>query len=223
MFDAFILLLPNAVGILLSPLAVVTVILILLSPRARTNGPVFLAGWALGLTLIGGLSLLVADEQPAGEQGGQPFWALVLRLAVAAGLFALAYRSFEKRPRQGRPPRLPGWMSAVDSFSTTRALSVAAAAGAVKPKNLLLTAAAMIDLALARLPAGQATLVFAAFVAVGSLGIAVPVVYAMVGGERARRTLAAWGTWLQGHNAVIVAGVLALLGLKVLLEAMTGL
>ena len=222
MLETLVLLLPNAVGILLSPLAVVAVVLLLLSPRASGNGLAFLAGWALGLTLVGALTLLVIEE-PAGSAGRQPLWALALRLAIAAGLLYLAYRSFAKRPRRGETPRLPGWMSAIDSFSTTRSFSVAAAAAAVKPKNLLLTAAAMIDLALAGLPAGQSALVFAVFVALSSLGIAVPVVYALSGGERAQRSLTAWRAWLQAHNAVIVAVVLALLGVKVLLEALAGL
>lgn len=36
--------LPLAIGIAISPLAIVAVILILTTPRARTNGPAFLGG-----------------------------------------------------------------------------------------------------------------------------------------------------------------------------------
>lgn len=223
MFETLLQMLPNAIGILLSPLAIVAVILILLSPRARANGPAFLAGWALGLTLVGALAMVLAEERETDAADGQPLWAFLLRIALAAGLLYLAYRAFGKRPRRGETPRLPGWMAAVDSFSGIRSFSVAAAAAALKPKNLLLTVAAMVDLALSDLATGRSALVFLVFVAVSSLGIAAPVVYALVGGETAQRTLTAWRTRLQAHNAVIVAAVLGVLGAKVLLEAMLGL
>ena len=42
-------LLPSAVGVALSPVPIVAVILMLGTPRARTNGPMFAVGWVAGL------------------------------------------------------------------------------------------------------------------------------------------------------------------------------
>jgi hypothetical protein len=41
-----------AVGVMLSPLPIVGVILMLLSPRAKINGPAFVAGWIGGLVIV---------------------------------------------------------------------------------------------------------------------------------------------------------------------------
>ena len=47
--------LPLAIGIAISPLPIIAVILMLTTPKARTNGPAFLAGWLLGLVVVAGV------------------------------------------------------------------------------------------------------------------------------------------------------------------------
>ena len=43
--------LPLAVGVALSPIPIIAIILMLGTPRARSNGPAFALGWLVGLTL----------------------------------------------------------------------------------------------------------------------------------------------------------------------------
>jgi hypothetical protein len=45
--------LPLALGVAISPVPIIAVILMLLSPRARTSGPAFLAGWVVRLAIAG--------------------------------------------------------------------------------------------------------------------------------------------------------------------------
>ena len=223
MAESLAAILPIAVGIILSPLPVVAVILMLFSPRARSNGLAFLAGWAAGLAAVGALTLLLASTQGV-EQGGTPArWTLALKLLLGAGLLFLAYRAFEKRPREGEEPSLPAWMRAVDSFTAPRALGLAALLSGVNPKNLLLTVSAMTGVALAGLPTGQSIVLLVVFVLVSSLGVAVPVAYALLGGESARATLDGWKAWLVAHNSVVMAVVLLVLGVKIFFEALAGL
>jgi Sap, sulfolipid-1-addressing protein len=44
-----------AVGIAISPIPIIAVVLMLTTPRARANGPAFLAGWLLGLGIVGAM------------------------------------------------------------------------------------------------------------------------------------------------------------------------
>ena len=53
-------LLPSAVGVALSPIPIIAVILILATPKARSNGPAFALGWVLGLIVVSVIVLLVA-------------------------------------------------------------------------------------------------------------------------------------------------------------------
>ena len=48
--DAIGGLLPSAVGVALSPIPIIAVILMLDTPKARSNGPAFALGWVFGLT-----------------------------------------------------------------------------------------------------------------------------------------------------------------------------
>ena len=53
--------LPLAIGIAISPLPIIAIILMLTTPKARTNGLAFLGGWVLGLAVVGVIVLVVAD------------------------------------------------------------------------------------------------------------------------------------------------------------------
>jgi hypothetical protein len=52
--------LPLAVGVALSPVPIIAVVLMLTTPRARTNGPAFVLGWLLGLGVVGAVVLALA-------------------------------------------------------------------------------------------------------------------------------------------------------------------
>ncbi len=53
--------LPLAIGIAISPLPIIAVILILTTPKGRSNGLAFLGGWLLGLAAVGVIVLVVTD------------------------------------------------------------------------------------------------------------------------------------------------------------------
>lgn len=202
-------------GIVLVPLPVAAVILLLFSPRATANGLAFLAGWVLGLATVGGLTLLIADGGDVAKGGGPARSASAVKLLLGVGLVFLAYRAFGKRPRAGEQPSPPGWMTALASYAPAKSFGLGALLAGANPKNLLLVVGAMTGVAMLGLPAGQAATVLAVFVVVCSLGVAVPVAYALLGGQRAQDTVASWETWLVANNAVVVAVVLLVLGVWV--------
>ena len=55
------------VGVALSPVPIIAVVLMLATPRGRVNGPVFLAGWVVGLAFVGAVVLLAASGGGASE------------------------------------------------------------------------------------------------------------------------------------------------------------
>src|SRR5205823_5482556 len=52
-------LLPSAVAVAISPIPIVAIILMLGTPKARSNGPAFAAGWIIGLTAVSVIVLAV--------------------------------------------------------------------------------------------------------------------------------------------------------------------
>jgi hypothetical protein len=52
--------LPLAVGVGLSPIPIIAVVVMLGTPRARANGPAFMVGWLVGLSLVGLVVFLIS-------------------------------------------------------------------------------------------------------------------------------------------------------------------
>ena len=63
--------LPYGVGVALSPVPIIAVVLMLATPRGRANGPAFIAGWFVGIAVVGAI-VLVASGGSASKAGPQP-------------------------------------------------------------------------------------------------------------------------------------------------------
>jgi threonine/homoserine/homoserine lactone efflux protein len=134
--------LPLAVGVALSPVPIIAIILMLGTPRARSNGPAFALGWLVGLTIAGGVMLVIASGSAQEDGGGPATWVSVLKLVIGVLFLLLAARTWHGRPRAGQEAAMPRWMRAIDRFTAVRSLVFGVLLSAVNPKNLALTIAA---------------------------------------------------------------------------------
>jgi hypothetical protein len=216
--------LPLAIGIAISPLAIVAVILILTTPQARTNGPAFLGGWLLALAVVGGVTLIVTDAAASADTTGPRTIVAVLKIVLGVVLLVLAWRGFRSRPGPGEDVPLPKWMAALDRFTPARSLSMGALFGGFKPKNLILAAAAAAGIAEAGLGGAQQVMVLLLLILVASIAIIAPVaVYFLLGGERAARVLGGWKAWLQANNSAVMIVLFVVFGVVLLGNGMSGL
>lgn len=114
-----------------SPIPIVGVVMMLATPRARSDGPAFLVGWVGGLAVVGTVVLLVASGAEAAESGQPANWVNVLKLVLGAGLLLLAVKQWRGRPRAGTEAALPARMSAVDHFTAARSAALGVALAAI--------------------------------------------------------------------------------------------
>jgi hypothetical protein len=63
-----------AIGIAISPIPIIAIVLMLTTPRARANGPAFVAGWLIGLGMVGAIVLLIAGPASASQSGAPAAW-----------------------------------------------------------------------------------------------------------------------------------------------------
>ena len=216
--------LPLAIGIAISPLAIVAVILILTTPQARTNGPAFLGGWLLALAVVGGIALVVTDAAESADTSGPRTIVAVLKLALGVTLLVLAWRGFRSRPQPGEDAPLPKWMAALDRFTPGRSLAGGALFGGGKPKNLIRAAAAAAGIAGAGLGGAQQVVVLLLLILVASIAIIAPVaVYFLLGDERSARVLDGWKTWLQANNSAVMIVLFVVFGVVLLGKGIAGL
>src|SRR4029079_7268469 len=79
--DAIGQVLAFAVVVSLSPIPIIAVVLMLGTPRARVNGPAFLLGWVLGLSIVGTIALVVIGSVGATDDAAPATWVSVLKIA----------------------------------------------------------------------------------------------------------------------------------------------
>ena len=222
MADSFGQILPLAIGVAISPVPIIGVIVMLATPRARSNGPGFLLGWVLGLALVGTFVLVVSGGAGA-DAGDQPAdWTNVLKLVLGLLLLVFAFRQWHGRPREGEEATMPGWMQSVDRFTTGRSVALGVALSAVNPKNFILTAGAAAVIAETGYSATSQAVALIAFVVIASLGVGIPVAIYFFMGDRSERILGDLKSWMTAHNAAIMTVLLLVIGAKLIGDAISG-
>jgi hypothetical protein len=212
-----------AVGVALSPVAIIAVILMLLTPRARTNGPAFIVGWLAGLAVVGAVVLLVAGPTNANDNGEPATWVDILKIVLGAFVLRIALRQWRGRPHAGEEAATPKWMGAIDAFTPVKAVGAGAVLAGANPKNLVLAVAAAAGIAQTGIPGGQQAGAYAVFAVVGTIGVAVPVVIYVALGDRSGPVLDRLKLWLAAHNAVIMAVLCLVIGAKLIGDGIAGL
>jgi hypothetical protein len=214
--------LPMAVVVGLSPIPIIAVVLVLVTPRARVNGPAFLVGWLAGLTLVGVVVFVVANRLGANEGGEPATWVDVLKLVLGLLLLLVGLKQWRGRPRDGEEAAAPAWMDSVERFTPAKSAGAGVVLSAANPKNLVLAVAAAAEIAQLGVSTGDEAVAYAVFVLVGTIGVAVPVAMTFALGERAGPPLAALKTWMGRNNAVIMAVLCLVIGAKVIGDAISG-
>jgi threonine/homoserine/homoserine lactone efflux protein len=214
--------LPMAVGAAISPFPIIAVVLMLVTPRGRVNGLAFVLGWLAGLVVVGALVLTLASGAGASDDGQPATWVDLLKLALGALCLFEAVRQFRERPRGGEAPPPPKWMRSLDHVTPVRAAGLGVALSALNPKNLLLTVAGAAAIAQTGIDAAEQAIAYAVFVLVASAGVALPLCAALVMGDRSREPLTELREWLGRNNAVIMSVLLALIGAKLVGDAISG-
>ena len=167
--------LPLAIGVALSPVPIIAVVLMLGTPKASSNGPAFVLGWIVGLSLVGAIILLVSSGADASDEGAPADWVGWLKLVLGILLLAVAMRTWHRRPRGSEQAELPKWMQSIDRFTPGRATAIGVALSAINPKNLLLTVGAAAAIAQTGIGSGDQAVALAVFVVIATLGPGLPV------------------------------------------------
>ena len=214
--------LPTAVGVAISPLPIVAVVLMLVTPRGRVNGPAFLIGWWAGLAAVGVLVLAVSSGAGASSDGAPATWVSWVQLILGVLLLLVAARQWRSRPAGDEQPAPPKWMGALDGITPLKAVGAGVALSALNPKNLLLAVAGAVAIAGAGISTAQEAVSWLVFIVIASIGVAAPVVIDLVMGDRSRELLDRLKTWMAHENAVIMAVLLLVIAVKLIGDAISG-
>ena len=208
--------LPLAVGIAISPIPIVAVILMLLSPHAKGTSVGFMIGWLAGI-LVAIVVFTLLSSVISQRSGGGSSSSGVIKIIFGVLLLFLAFRQWRERPAKGEQTAMPKWMSAIDSMTAARALGLGFLLAAVNPKNLLMAASAGLIVGGAGLGFGQGlALVITIFVLLAACTVIIPVIGYLIASARLAGPLDRLRCWLVENNSTIMAALLLVIGVAVI-------
>jgi threonine/homoserine/homoserine lactone efflux protein len=216
-------LLPFAVGVAISPTPIVAMILMLITPKARMNGFVFVLGWIVGIVVAGAVFLALASPTGASDEGAPARWTYWLKLVLGLLLLLGAVKEWRARPAPGVDAAMPKWMGMLDGMSTAKAGGLAFVLSALNPKNLIFIIGGAAVVAQAGLSTGDQVVAWIVFTLIATIGVAAPLVIYLAMGSRAASILDGLKTWMAQNNTAVMAVLCLIIGVKLVGDAISGL
>jgi threonine/homoserine/homoserine lactone efflux protein len=210
--------LPYSLGIVLSPVPIGASVVFLSCRDGLAKGASFALGWIAGLATTALVLALVVGS--ADLSTSDQLWIAVPELVLGVGFLAVSaaiWLGF------GRHRSTPPWLDAVEGFTRTRSAGVGVVISAGNPKVAALTLGAV--LALAQVDAGVSETVWTLvlFVAIGAIGVLIPVGFARAAPDRTNAVLARVRPWLERHDAAVLILLGLVVGVVFVVDGLRGL
>src|SRR5262245_12752237 len=216
-------LLPFAVGVAVSPMPVIAMILMLITPKARVNGVVFVLGWIVGICVAGAVFLALASPTGASDDGEPAEWTYWLKLVLGVLLLLVAVKEWRARPAPGVEVPMPKWMGMLDGITAPKAGALAFVLSALNPKNLIFIVGGAAVVRQAGPSPGDQVVAWAVFALIATIGVAAPLVIYFAMGERAASILDGLKSWMAQNNTAVMAVLCLIIGVKLVGDAITGI
>ena len=182
----------------------------------------FAATWVVSLALVSTLVLLLADGADASAHGAPATWVSIVKIVVGVLLLLFGVRRWRGRVRGEAETEAPGWMRKLDDVTIVESAGLSVLF-VVKPKNLLLTIGAGVAVAQVGVSAAAQAVGAAAFVALGTAGLAIPLAIHLLMPTRGRELLIRLRDWMVSENATIIAVLSLVIAAKLLGDALISL
>jgi hypothetical protein len=174
-----------------------------LSLHPSVHAGAFVLGWAGGLVAASVVVLALVGLAGIGAPSPAP-WVGPLRILIGVVLLLLGIGRWSATRRSGLESGQASWLGGIEQRSIERTFAMGAVQAGVNPRNLLLVVAAILVIGEARLGAIELVVALATLVALGSLGVALPLVRGRAG-LAARARLEADRARLVDDNGTIQA------------------
>lgn len=213
--------LPLAVAVALSSVPIMATILILLSPNKGRSSLTFLIGWVLGLTVTVVVFILLAYVIPSSKSRGPEYAIGIIMIVIGLALIAFAivlWRRGSGSPSSG----IPKWLSAVGSLGPWSAFGLALVLN-VRPKAILLSAAAGLSVRGDELTGAEAAIVVCVYVVISASTVVVPIIASLVQPDKTERRLVRTREWIAANNRTVSVLILILIGVVIVANGLTRL
>jgi len=210
MLNAFSLSLPIALGVAASPMTILALMILLMTPRALPNAYSFLLGWFIGLFLVGGL-VLMSPGLNEYTSGPTPVSGWI-RIGLGSLFFLISIIISKNLPKKGQVTAPPRWMEKVDTYGPFQAMNVGLFLSILNLKNAAMVASGAVVIAAGGLSSVQEVILLLIFCFIASMGVLFPVAIYLLFRNVVEAVFAKMKVWLQRYSTLILMIVLIVFG-----------
>jgi hypothetical protein len=219
MGQALLQVLPLALAAALSSVPISATIFILLSKSRTRSGLAFLAGTVLGTFATVTLTAVAGQALP-GRPGQHEALVGKLEVVIGIAMVLLGVVTLLRRNRVGGGDR-PDWLDGLGTLGTLPVFGIGLALN-LRPKALLLAAAAGLAISGARLRSEENLVLLGIYTAIASCTVVLPIVATILFPRRMEPRLVAAKDWIAAHSTAVGATTLILIGAFVAGVGLTG-
>ncbi len=203
-------LIPIGVAAAVSSVPIMATILILLSDNRNRSAFPFLVGWVLGAIILVSVGTIAANSipQPRPRQSDTTVGVLEILLGAALVVFSLRTMFSAGASVGGSASR---WAKAVGALGAAKSLGLGLALN-IRPKGLILSAAASLALRSAKLDVEETAVLVVVYSAIATSTVTIPIVATLVSPHRMEPRLINGRDWLDEHGYIVTATVMLLIG-----------
>lgn len=218
MLEALGTLIAIAVAMAISTIPFLATVVLLLSPRRARRAIPYLLGYVVGIFLVVAAFTFGLAALPGHIKVGPSFG--VIEIVVGLALMVLAVIQWRRQRR--REPSPGAWFDRLERVGPIPALGVGLALN-LRPKALLLGAAAGIAISRERLDVGEALVCIVVFTLLGSITVSAPVVMSLVMPKRTSVWLRSARGFIVRNSSLLTLVVLLMVGVFIVGDGITRL
>ena len=181
------------------PLPLSAFLVVLPSKRGVRKGAAFVFGWLVSLAIVVTATVLATGNNPPQPNTAPSLASLAVRIALGAGLVAIAIRDRRRMGKPKKPKKPPKWQAHVDNMSPWFALVLAPT---LQPWALIGAGAATV--VEAKLSSWESFLALAGFCLLASVSYLAMEIYAGVRPDKSQVLLARFRTWIGTHTQPVI-------------------
>ena len=195
-------------AVTLDPLPLSAFLVVLPSKRGVRKGAAFVFGWLVSLAIVVTVTVLATGNHPPERNTAPSLASLAVRIALGAGLVAIAIRDRRRMGRPKKPKKPPKWQAHVDNMSPWFALVLAPA---LQPWALIGAGAATV--VEAKLDSWESFLALFGFCVLGSASYLAMEIYAGLRPDKSQALLARFRSWIDTHTTQVIIWGSLIIGL----------
>lgn len=211
LLDAISQSLPMAFGIMASPSPMIAIMILLMTPRAKSNAVSFLFGWFSGLILVGLVVLFIPEI--GREADNSSFNSGQIRIILGTVFLILSIFIARGIPGRGRHAPPPRWQGKLDAFGFPQSFAFGFFFAVPNVKNASMVAAGMATVSQFNLGMDLKLLILILFCLVASAGVLIPPAIYVLFTSKAEPLFSSLKKWLINNRALILFLILLIFGI----------